>query len=64
MQRGCNAGRLAAAQRAEAVIAAKSADAVIAFVGLSPDVEGEEPSIVVPGFDRGDRNWTWLAIRN
>ncbi len=45
----------AEAQRAEAVAAAKDADAIVAFVGLSPDVEGEELSIVVPGFDRGDR---------
>jgi len=50
----------AEAQRAEAVAAAKDADAIIALVGLSPDVEGEELSIAVPGFDRGDR--TDLAL--
>ena len=45
----------AEAQRAEAVAAARDADAIVAFVGLSPDVEGEELSILVPGFDHGDR---------
>ena len=44
-----------AALRAQAVTAAKDADAVIAFVGLSPDIEGEELSVLVPGFDHGDR---------
>jgi beta-glucosidase len=29
---------------------------VVAFVGLSPDVEGEALQIDVPGFDGGDRN--------
>jgi beta-glucosidase len=50
----------AAAQLAEAVQAAASADAVVAFVGLSPDIEGEELQILVPGFDHGDR--TDLAL--
>lgn len=45
----------AEAQLDEAAEAAKRADAVIAFVGLSPDVEGEELQIKVPGFDAGDR---------
>jgi len=44
-----------AAQLAEAEAAVRRADAVIAFVGLSPDVEGEELQIDVPGFDGGDR---------
>jgi beta-glucosidase len=44
-----------AAQLAEAEAAVQRADAVIAFVGLSPDVEGEELQIDVPGFDGGDR---------
>ena len=35
--------------------AAKSADVVVAFVGLSPDLEGEQMSVHVPGFDGGDR---------
>ncbi len=39
----------------EALAAAKQADVILAFVGLSPDLEGEELSIKVPGFDRGDR---------
>ncbi|WP_233171959.1 glycoside hydrolase family 3 C-terminal domain-containing protein [Dyella sp. ASV21] len=43
------------AQLAEAVRATQSADAVVAFVGLSPDVEGEELKIDVPGFMGGDR---------
>jgi beta-glucosidase len=43
------------AQRAEAEAAARHADAVVAFVGLSPDVEGEELKIDVPGFNGGDR---------
>jgi beta-glucosidase len=41
--------------RNEAVAAAQQADAVVAFVGLSPDLEGEEMSIEVPGFQGGDR---------
>jgi beta-glucosidase len=43
------------AQLAEALRVTKDADAVIAFVGLSPDVEGEELQIEVPGFLGGDR---------
>jgi beta-glucosidase len=38
-----------------AVSAARSSDAVIAFVGLSPDLEGEEMPIDFPGFKEGDR---------
>lgn len=38
-----------------AVQLAKDADAVVAFVGLSPDLEGEEMNVHVPGFDGGDR---------
>jgi beta-glucosidase len=45
----------AGAQLAEAAHAVKDADAVVAFVGLSPDVEGEELKIDVPGFNGGDR---------
>jgi beta-glucosidase len=45
----------AAAQLARVDRALDGADAVVAFVGLSPDVEGEELSIDVPGFDHGDR---------
>jgi len=45
----------AQAQLAEALRAADDADAVVAFVGLSPEVEGEELKIDVPGFMGGDR---------
>lgn len=43
-------------QLAEAVNAARRADVVIAFVGLSPDLEGEQLQVEVPGFDGGDRS--------
>jgi beta-glucosidase len=46
----------AQAQLAEAERALAQADAVVAFVGLSPDLEGEALQIDVPGFDGGDRN--------
>jgi beta-glucosidase len=45
----------AAFLRAEAVAAAEKSDVVIAFLGLSPEIEGEEMSLHVAGFDRGDR---------
>jgi beta-glucosidase len=38
-----------------AVETAKQADVVVAFVGLSPELEGEQMSISVPGFSGGDR---------
>ena len=40
---------------APALAAAKNADATIAFVGLSPNLEGEEMNVHVDGFDGGDR---------
>jgi len=43
------------ALRQEAVKTAERADVVVAFVGLSPDLEGEEMPIRVPGFSGGDR---------
>ncbi len=43
------------AQLAQADAAIAQSDAVVAFVGLSPDVEGEELQVDVPGFDGGDR---------
>ena len=43
----------AGAQLAEAERAVAQADAVVAFVGLSPDVEGEELKVDVLGFDGG-----------
>jgi beta-glucosidase len=39
----------------QAVAAAKQADAVVAFVGISPRLEGEEMPIHIPGFSGGDR---------
>ena len=45
----------AEAQLAKAEAAAQQADVVVAFVGLSPDVEGEESPLDVAGFDHGDR---------
>ena len=41
--------------REQAVRIAKQADVVVAFVGLSPHLEGEEMPIKIPGFDGGDR---------
>jgi beta-glucosidase len=39
----------------QAIDAAKKSDAVIAFVGLSPNLEGEEMNVHVAGFEGGDR---------
>ncbi|MEJ2007276.1 MAG: glycoside hydrolase family 3 C-terminal domain-containing protein, partial [Acidobacteriota bacterium] len=39
----------------QAVKTAERADVVVAFVGLSPDLEGEEMPLDIPGFDGGDR---------
>ena len=41
--------------RDEAVRVAQKADVVVAFVGLSPNLEGEEMPIHVEGFNGGDR---------
>jgi beta-glucosidase len=38
-----------------AIDAARRADAVVAFVGLSPNLEGEEMNVHVDGFEGGDR---------
>ena len=46
----------AQAQLSEALAAARGVDAVVAFVGLSPNLEGEELQVDVPGFDGGDRS--------
>ena len=43
------------AEREEAVAIAKKSDVVIAFVGLTPELEGEEMPIKIEGFDGGDR---------
>ena len=45
----------AAILRDQAVDAAKQADVVIAFVGLSPSLEGEEMPVKLDGFTGGDR---------
>ncbi len=45
----------AAVLRDEAVKAAKQSDVIIAFVGLSPSLEGEEMPIKLDGFSGGDR---------
>jgi beta-glucosidase len=45
----------AEAQLAEALSQAKQADVVVAFVGLSPQLEGEEMNIKIDGFSGGDR---------
>jgi beta-glucosidase len=45
----------AGALQAEAVEAAKNADVVLAFVGISPNLEGEEMPVHVDGFAGGDR---------
>jgi len=44
-----------AVMRKEAIIVAHEADLVVAFVGLSPNLEGEEMPIQVPGFSGGER---------
>jgi len=44
----------------EALLRARSADVVVAFVGLVPWLEGEEMPVHIPGFDGGDR--TTLAL--
>jgi beta-glucosidase len=43
------------ALRDSAVKVAREADVVVAFVGLSPDLEGEEMHVKASGFDGGDR---------
>jgi len=43
------------AQLDEAVARAKESDVVVAFVGLSPQLEGEEMPIKIDGFNGGDR---------
>lgn len=45
----------AEALRAEAVAVARSSDVVVAFVGLSPSLEGEEMPVKLEGFSGGDR---------
>jgi beta-glucosidase len=40
---------------AEAVDAVKNSDVAVAFIGLNPNLEGEEMQVNVPGFQGGDR---------
>jgi len=42
--------------REQAVAAASRSDVIVAFLGLSPDLEGEEMPVHVQGFDGGDRS--------
>jgi beta-glucosidase len=41
--------------RNQAVEVAKNSDVVLAFVGISPNLEGEEMPVHIAGFDGGDR---------
>ena len=43
------------ALRDQAVAAAAKSDAIVAFLGLSPEIEGEEMPLHVKGFEGGDR---------
>jgi beta-glucosidase len=47
-------------QRELAVAQARASDVTVAFVGLSPELEGEELPVKLPGFNGGDR--TDLAL--
>jgi beta-glucosidase len=42
--------------RDQAVAVAKKSDVIVAFLGLSPELEGEEMPVHVDGFDGGDRS--------
>ena len=44
-----------AALRDQAVVAAARSDVIVAFLGLSPEIEGEEMPLHVKGFEGGDR---------
>jgi beta-glucosidase len=44
------------ALRTQAVDAAAKADVIVAFLGLSPEIEGEQMPISVKGFEGGDRS--------
>lgn len=41
--------------RQQAIQTANQTDAVVAFIGLSPEIEGEEMPVHIPGFSGGDR---------
>lgn len=44
-----------AVEREQAVATAAKSDAIVAFLGLSPEIEGEEMPLHVEGFEGGDR---------
>jgi len=46
----------------EAVAAANASDVILAFVGLSPDLEGEEMPVQIEGFSGGDRTRIELPV--
>jgi beta-glucosidase len=50
------------ALREQAVAAAAESDVIVAFLGLSPEIEGEEMPLHVQGFDGGDRKRIELPI--
>ncbi len=52
----------ATALRDEAINAAKQSDVVVAFVGLSPSLEGEERPVKLDGFSGGDRTAINLPV--
>ena len=39
-----------------AIEAAKNSEVVLLYLGLSPDIEGEEMPVILQGFDKGDRS--------
>lgn len=39
-----------------AIEIAKKSDVIVLCMGLSPDIEGEEMSVILEGFDKGDRS--------
>ena len=51
-----------AALREDAVAAASKSDVIVAFLGLSPEIEGEEMPVHVQGFDGGDRQSIELPV--
>jgi beta-glucosidase len=52
----------ASVMREQAVAAARKADVVLAFVGLSPSLEGEEMPVHLEGFSGGDRTSIKLPV--
>ena len=52
---GSSAGRVGKTPEAQALEAARKAEVVVVFMGLSPNLEGEEMPVAVEGFAGGDR---------